>query len=168
MHEKPDLKAQITLRRAQHGDEHVIRDMFYHAIYMPPGEKPLPPEIVEEPRLRLYWQGWGRAGDIAYLAFHTGQPAGAVWVCRFSEAQPGYGFVAADIPELAVAMLPGLRGQGCGTMLLTALLADDELKSCRAVSLSVDKNNPSVRLYVRFGFQIIAEPGDDYLMLKNL
>ena len=36
------------------------------------------------------------------------------------------------------------------------------------ISLSVDKQNPAVNLYLRLGFEVVAEEGTAFTMLKKL
>ena len=70
-------------------------------------------------------------------------------------------------PELSVAVMPGYRGQGIGTRLLNALL-DTASKSYDAVSLSVQADNPALRLYQRLGFEVIEDGGTWFTMRKQL
>lgn len=59
-----------------------------------------------------------------------------------------------------IALLPPWRGQGIGTLLLQALLADAAQAGAAAVQLSVDLRNPARRLYQRLGFVALdEEPG---------
>ena len=68
-------------------------------------------------------------------------------------------------PPRSVVDLPEYRGRGIGTQLLTALLRLLRENGYRQVSLSVQKENPALRLYQRTGFRILAETGTEYLML---
>ena len=59
-----------------------------------------------------------------------------------------------------IALLPPWRGQGIGTALLQALLAEAAREAAAAVQLSVDPRNPARRLYERLGFVALdEEPG---------
>ena len=59
-----------------------------------------------------------------------------------------------------IALLPPWRGQGIGTALLQALLAEAAQDKASAVQLSVDPRNPARRLYRRLGFVALdEEPG---------
>src|SRR6185437_12308747 len=96
------------------------------------------------PEKQKYLAAWGRAGDAAVVAIDgTGQPCGAAWYRLFPEEAPGYGFVAPDIPDLAIGVSPEARGQGVGTLLLKALLADARAHQFQRISLSVDRQNPA-------------------------
>ena len=77
-------------------------------------------------------------------------------------AQPGYGFVDEQTPELTIAVVPSRRGRGYGAELLTSLLAQAKEDGFGAVSLSVEPDNPALALYERHGFEKVmsaAAPG---------
>lgn len=54
---------------------------------------------------------------------------------------------------LEIALVPGLRGHGLGTALLTRVLGD---AGERAVRLHVEPHNPARRLYERLGFVVVG------------
>ncbi len=170
------MKAGFSIRELTPADEPFLWEMLYHAIHVPEGQLPPPRSIVEEPKLAHYVRQWGqRPGDMGFVALvkSTGQPVGAAWLRLFSRLDPGYGFVDENIPELSIAMLPGSRGQGLGTLLLNALLQAAGQKF-QAISLSVSPDNPARRLYERSGFAEVAddsssdEDGSSITMLKRL
>ena len=96
-----------------------------------------------------------------------GHPAGAAWLRLLVGHDRGYGHVDDTTPELAVAVMPGYRGQGIGTRLPIALL-DAAGESYDAVSLSVQADNPALRLYQRFGFEVVEDGGTWFTMRKRL
>jgi len=57
-----------------------------------------------------------------------------------------------------IALLPAWRGQGVGTAILKALMADATAQDT-AVGIMVEKFNPALRLYRRLGFADIADHG---------
>ena len=79
-----------------------------------------------------------------------------------------YGHLGDGIPSLAISLLPEYRGRGIGTQLLHRLLALLRENGFSRVSLSVQKENPALRLYLRAGFRIAAHRGNEYLMLWEL
>jgi GNAT superfamily N-acetyltransferase len=164
------MPAAFTIQPLSAADAPVVWEMLYHAIHVADGAEPPPRSILSEPTLAHYARDWGqRPGDLGFAAIAevSGTPVGAAWVRLFSAADPGYGFVAADIPELSIALLPGYRGQGLGSRLLAALLAAAEAQF-PAVSLSVSKGNAAQTLYARFGFSVIGEDaGGSLLMLRR-
>lgn len=86
------------------------------------------------------------------LSAGCGSPVGAAWYRAFTRQEPGYGFVAADVPELALAVTDGARGPGIGSMLMRELIVAARNDDRRALSLSVALDNPVLRLYERLGF----------------
>lgn len=57
------------------------------------------------------------------------------------------------------------RGQGVGTALLEALIAQAREAGFPGLSLSLDPRNPAVRLYQRLGFEPAATDGSSVVML---
>lgn len=155
------------IRPLTQADEPFLWEMLYHALHVPVGHAPFPPEIVNEPGIARYVQGWGKDGDAGFAAveFATLAPVGAAWVRIFSRDNRGYGFVDDQTPELSIACLPAHRNQGLGTMLLKQLIT-----AClrhNAISLSVSAENPAVRLYRRLGFEVIRQESDSLIMRRD-
>jgi ribosomal protein S18 acetylase RimI-like enzyme len=148
-------------------DEPFLWEMLYQALYIPEGQSALPREVVHLPELSRYVKGWGREGDCGLFVSDTviGQPVGAVWLRLLVGDNKGYGYVNDDTPELGIAVLPEYRGQGIGTQLLTHLFASVCGQS--SISLSVSANNPAVRLYKRFGFEILSKTDESLLMKRD-
>ena len=157
------------LRPISSSDQDFLWEMLYQAVYVPPGSPPLPREIIRQPELAHYVQGWPQPGDLGLIAAEatTGKPLGAAWLRLFAPESPGYGFVAEGIPELSIALLPDCRGQGVGTALLEGLLAAAR-ERYTVVSLSVSAENPAVKLYQRLGFAVCKQEGDSLTMVLKL
>jgi GNAT superfamily N-acetyltransferase len=160
--ESPTLRA--STRPATNADEGFLRQMVYGALYVPPGHPPFPVSVLDQPDVSHYYRGFGRrAGDVGRIAeTRGGEPVGAAWVRHFTSADPGYGYVDDDTPELTIAVLPAHRGQGLGTTLLLDVFA-----GAPRSSLSVDRRNPARRLYERLGFEVVAANGDTLTMLRR-
>jgi len=137
--------------------------MLYEAVnWRDDGAEERPPleELLLQPELARYVSGWGRIGDTAIVALdRLDEPVGAAWFRLFEPEEPGYGFVAADVPELSIAVYPECRGQHMGGLLLGTLVSRARSDGYRAISLSVAEANPARRLYVRHGFEVAAAPG---------
>ena len=160
--------ADLRIRSATPGDEPFLWTALYHAVHVPFGAAPPPPEIVRRPDLACYVSGWMRPGDLGVVAELDGVAVGAAWLRRWSADDRGYGFVDDATPELSMALLPGHRGRGIGTSLLRRLLAESARTSA-TVSLSVSATNPARRLYERFGFVAVGEiKGGSVTMLRRL
>ncbi|WP_310410416.1 GNAT family N-acetyltransferase [Chamaesiphon sp. OTE_8_metabat_110] len=115
--------------------------------------------VQQQPYLALYALNWGRMGDLGYVAsIDDKSHTGAAWLRLWLGEEKGFGYVNDEIPELAIAVLPDYRGQGIGTKLLRHILGTAKI-NYPAVSLSVQANNPVVRLYERTGFMKV--PGSE-------
>ncbi len=140
--------------------------MLFQALHVPEGRSAPPREVVRLPELARYVQGWGREGDRGFLASDsiTGQPLGAAWLRLLVGANSGYGHIDDNTPELSIAVLPEYRGHGIGSQLLTHLLGSVCGQS--SISLSVSADNPALRLYERFGFEVVSQ-SDGSLTMKR-
>jgi ribosomal protein S18 acetylase RimI-like enzyme len=150
-----------VIRRASRSDVPFLRDMLRHAYYWRWGS------LDSIPGSR-YVDGWGRPGDAGVVALDQGFPVGAAWYRLFRPEAPGYGFVDEGTPELTIAVVPSRRGRGFGEQLLSALLERARSEGHAAVSLSVERGSPAVRLYERFGFGVVDERDDTVIMRAEL
>ena len=152
----------MIIREIRPEEHDLLREFLYQAIYLPDGVEPPPRSVVDLPELQVYVTDFGtRPGDYCMVAEAEGKVVGAAW-CRIME---DYGHIDNDTPSLAISLLPEYRGLGIGTQLLNALLLLLRENGYRQASLSVQKENPALRLYQRMGFRIVAEKGTEYLML---
>ena len=160
---------EFHIRPLAPDDELFLWTALYHALHVPPGADPLPPEAVRRPELARYVSGWmTRPGDLGVVAEGGGGPVGVAWLRRWPLGDHGFGFVDDATPELSMALLPGHRGRGIGTALLRRLLAE-AARGSEAVSLSVSESNAARRLYERHGFAVVGSPvGGSVTMLKRL
>jgi GNAT superfamily N-acetyltransferase len=154
--EDPGTGPPFRIAPAGDRDLPFLREMLHEAASWRPDPdgppRPPPAEAVTSPELTRYLDAWGRRGDRALLALHGDRPLGAAWYRLFTADEPGYGFVDEDTPELSVGVLAPERGRGVGAGLLAAALVQAALDGHEQVSLSVEPDNPAVRLYERFGF----------------
>ena len=150
------------IRKIRPEEHNLLREFLYQAIYLPEGMEPPPRSIIDLPELQVYVTDFGtQPGDHCLVAEVERKVIGAAW-CRIME---DYGHIDNDTPSLAISLLPEYRGQGTGTQLLNALLLLLRENGYQRASLSVQKENPALRLYQRAGFRILAEKGTEYLML---
>ena len=133
----------------------LLDEFLYQAIHTEPGEPRPPRAVLADPSLRAYVESFGRVGDVAVCVEEGGEVVGAAW----ARLMRGYGFAGDGVPELAVSVLPGHRGHGVGTALLSFLVERCSELGYPALSLSVQRSNPAARLYERLGFQEVS--GDD-------
>jgi len=92
---------------------------------------------------------------------------GALW-SRFPADDPGYGFVAEDVPELSIAVLAGWRGRGVGSRLLETVAAAAASRGVGAISLSVETTNPARALYASHGFREVSRAAGALTMLRDV
>jgi ribosomal protein S18 acetylase RimI-like enzyme len=157
----------IIIRSLTAADEPFLWETLYQALYVPEGADPFPRDIVKLPEISRYAEGWGRLGDLGFVAVIDETCAGATWIRLLKGANKGYGYVDETTPELTVAVAPAFRGRGIGTKLLARLMAEAKDKY-QAVSLSVSADNPALRLYQRFGFEFMAASGSSLTMIKRM
>ncbi|HWQ01724.1 MAG TPA: GNAT family N-acetyltransferase [Gaiellaceae bacterium] len=149
------------IRHAGTQDIPFMRDMLRHAYYARWGTEADVP-------LERYVAGWGRPGDTALVAIDEFQPVGVAWYRLFPEDEPGYGFVDEDTPELTIAIVPSRRGKGLGEQLLAALLDEARAQGRSEISLSVEPDNPAIRLYEQHGFARVGERAGALVMRATL
>jgi len=150
-----------VIRPAGAQDLPFLRDMLRHAYYARWGSEADVP-------LERYVAGWGRRGDDALVAIDEFQPVGAAWFRLFEADEPGYGFVDANTPELTIAIVPSRRGKGLGEQLLISLLDRAREEGYARISLSVEADNPAIRLYEQHGFTRVGDRAGALVMSAEL
>ena len=155
----------VKIRKMRPDETELLREFLYQAIYLPEGVEPPPRSVLDLPQLRVYIDGFGtRAGDCCVVAEARTKLVGAAW----GRIMEDYGHIDDRTPSLAVSVLPEHRGRGIGTCLLETLLVCLQEAGYPQVSLSVQKDNPALHLYLRKGFAILDEQGTEFLMLRPL
>ena len=145
---------RISTRPTVEGDEETLWLMLYYASHSDDEAGVGPDEIRSNPDLIGYIEGWRQGGRIGMMAESEGAPRGAAWLRTLSDRERANPvFMGIEVPELAIAVLPGQQSQGVGTYLLQTLL--ERADHLPGIVLSVRADNPAVRLYERFGFEIV-------------
>lgn len=94
---------------------------------------------------------------------------GAAWYRLFTPEAPGYGFLDAETPELAIALVYEARGKGVGTQLMHALMTLARKQGHKKTSLGVENNNPGAeRLCRRLGFREFGRDEQGSMMVADL
>jgi GNAT superfamily N-acetyltransferase len=160
----------MPFRLATVADEPFLWTMLYEAAYWNEAEpRPAWETFLADDHNRRYLDDWGRPGDAGVVAItEGGMSAGAAWYRLFAAERPGWGFVAEDVPELSIAVLPALRGKGIGTTLLRALIDEGKRAGFSALTLSASQANPAVRMYERAGFVVVGREGNSVTMVRSL
>ncbi len=155
-----------VIRPLTQADQQILWDMLYQALKT--SETAPSRDILQQPEYARYVEGWGREGDTGFVVSDkaSGEVLGAVWY-RIPEGDAtGRGAGGESIPELAFAVKPGQRKRGLGAALLTQLVKTHPHHS--AISIRASTNNPGVRLYERFGFQIVSDTGGAVTMRREV
>jgi GNAT superfamily N-acetyltransferase len=148
-------------------DIRFLREMLYEAATWGPGERPPIEEVLSDPAISRYIEGWGRADDDALIA-EDGMRVGATWHRLFTDGEPGYGFNSPTIPEITIGVCASARGRGIGTSLLAALIERARDEGHPALSLSVERENRAARFYERLGFVRVGEVANAWTMRLEL
>ncbi len=154
-----------TIRPLRPEEYPLLRDFLYEAIFIPEGVTPPPKEIVDQPELQVYTEGFGsRKGDLCLAAEVSGRVAGAVWVRIMDD----YGHIDDDTPSFAISLYKEYRGQGIGTALMQSMLGLLRDSGYSRASLAVQKANYAVRMYENVGFRTADENEEEYIMVCEL
>jgi ribosomal protein S18 acetylase RimI-like enzyme len=144
-------------------DEPILWDMLFEGLRTFEGATSR--DVLKRPEYARYVEDWGRAGDTGFVVSDkpTAEVLGAVWYRIPMAESQGHG---EPTPELAFAVKPGQRKRGLGAALLTQLVKANPHHS--AISIRAAANNPAVRLYERFGFQIVSDTGGTLTLRREI
>lgn len=159
------MKLDHVIREINESEYSVLNDFLYEAIFIPEGAEPPPRSIIENEELQVYVCDFGKLSDDKCLvAEKDGKIVGAVWTRIMND----YGHIDDSTPSLAISLYRDYRSLGIGTDLMKRML--ELLKNCgyKQVSLSVQKANYAVKLYLDTGFEIISENDEEYIMVRKL
>ena len=138
----------------------LLEDFLYEAIFVPEGFGGEVPRsvIYDDPKCRAAFQGFGTLpDDRAVVATVDGAVVGACWVRTTDE----YGHIDEETPSFSISLLKPFRGHGIGTAMMLRMLDDLRAAGYERASLSVQKENPALRLYERLGFSIVGDGADE-------
>ena len=153
------------IRTISEKEASLLEDFLYEAIFVPEGVPAPPKSIINQPELKLYIHGFGKKKDDIGLVTEIDKKAvGAVWVRIMDD----YGHVDHDTPSFAISLRKDYRGLGIGTALMKEMLRILKGRGYKQASLSVQKANYAVKMYLKTGFEIIDENEEEYIMLCRL
>ncbi|MFS0705473.1 N-acetyltransferase family protein [Cellulomonas sp. 179-A 9B4 NHS] len=159
----------MHLRDATDDDADLLVDLLVEAFNWTGEPRFTRDDVLRDPHTARYLGAWRRPGDLGVVAVADGTPLGAVWARALPADEPGYGWVADDVPELGMAVVAGRRGAGVGSALLAGFLDRARALGWTAVSLSVEDGNTAARaLYERHGFVVVGRNGGSDTMLRAL
>lgn len=160
----------FRIRAAEVDDLPFLLTMLVAAVNFSPDRRAEPGVVLADPRVAGYLAGWPRDGDRGFLAVDdSGLALGASWRRYRTAADPGYGFVSPDIPELTIAVRPAARGGGIGRALLRTVADDARGSGLSMLSLSVEHaNERALGLYLSEGWCPIASDDDAETLVLDL
>lgn len=145
----------LSFRPLLPADQERLWHWLHIALWDPPPAGLRPLEVLQHPGVRIYAEGWGRAGDLGQVALVDGVEAGACWMRQIPDGQ-GLAWIDAATPQLGIALEPQYQHRGIGAQLMRATLSAAREAGIRQVSLTVHPDNPARPLYERCGFQFVA------------
>jgi ribosomal protein S18 acetylase RimI-like enzyme len=155
----------MILREIKENETEILKDFLYEAIFIPEGMELPPREIIEQPELKLYYDGFGIGeADFCIVADDEGKVIGAVWTRIMND----YGHVDEETPSFAISLYKEYRGQGIGTKLMKEMLCLLKEKGYKRASLAVQKANYAVKMYENVGFKVVDENDEEYIMVCEL
>lgn len=159
-----------SIRPARPGDFPFLKEMLFEAIFWrPEADRPLLRDFADDPEFQKLMRGWGnRRGDKAVIAEIDGRSAGAAWYRLWTDEEHSYGYVDEKTPELGMGVRSALRGVGIGRQLLRGLIDEAYYDGYEQISLSVEPDNFSRKLYASEGFVKVGENDGAWTMVKKL
>jgi len=159
-----------SIRPAAPGDGAFMADMLVEAVnWSPEWKKQSRRQVLSTHRTAHYIAGWPRDSDLGVIAESDGERLGAAWLRFFPASDQGYGFVAADVPELTIGVAVHWRGRGVGRALLRAIAEQALSAGIRQISLSVERKNFAQKLYLSEGYVVVdSSDRDSDTMAKDL
>ena len=149
------------IREMREDEYPLLKDFLYEAIFQRDENNLLPKEIIEMPEIRIYIEDFGKKkDDYCLCAVVEDKVVGAVWV-RIIE---GFGCVDSQTPELAIALYKEYRRMGIGRKLMEEMLNLLKEKGYRKTSLSVQKDNYAAEMYLKMGYMVTEDKGEEYIM----
>lgn len=159
----------FSIRPATMEDARLLTDMLVEAANWHPERRRSRDVTLADPAVSHYVAGWPRPGDLGSVAVAAdGSTIGACWLRLLTQADPGYGFVGAGVPELTLGVNPAWRSRGVGRALLRAVVAQAREAGFARISLSCERANFAMNLYRGEGFVTVESGVDADTMVRRL
>ncbi len=162
------MSGEYHLRSASAADAGFLLDMLVEAVNWSPERRLSRATVAADPALTRYIDDWPHPDDLGVVAEADSKPIGAAWLRLFTADDPGYGYLADDIPELSMAVAVGWRRRGIGRALLQEITRRAQTAGHQAISLSVERANLAHHLYTSEGYQVVERGPDSDTMVKEL
>jgi GNAT superfamily N-acetyltransferase len=157
----------IRIRAAEADDAAFMTSMLISAMNWSPENTTSPAALLADPQVWHYIADWPQPDDQGLIAVDDdGRALGACWLRYRPSTRPGFGFIAADVPELTIGVRSDARHTGIGRALLQAMADQARSRGVTQLSLSVEHGNPAAHLYRSEGWRTVkAEPDADTMTL---
>ena len=156
---------EYIIREINQTEYSILDDFLYEAIFIANGAQPPERSIINLPELQVYVADFGKEkDDICFLAEVEGKVVGAVWVRVMND----YGHIEDGVPSFAISLYKEYRGYGIGTALMQRMLCELKQRGYEKASLSVQKANYAVQMYLKVGFEVLNEHEEEYIMVCDL
>ena len=143
----------------------LLKDFLYEAIFQRDDNSLLPRDIIYQPELWQYIEGFDSDQDDCLVAVVEEAPIGAIW----RRILPGgYGNVDDSTPELIISLYQEYRNRGIGTALMEEMLSRLKKAGYRQASLSVQRDNYAYQMYDQLGFRVVQELEGTAIMVCKL
>ena len=160
-----EVDMEYTIRELRKDERAVLDDFLYEAIFIPEGVEAPPRDIIYQPELQVYVEGFGESEhDNCLVAEVSGRVVGAAW----TRIMPDYGHIDDETPSFAISLYKEYRGLGIGTALMRGMLGLLRDRGYKQASLAVQKANYAVRLYKKVGFKTVDENDEEFIMVCRL
>jgi len=158
----------LIIRELKQIEYYLLKEFVYQSIFQRDETNPIPRTALDDPKIKAYYENFGRDGDYCIVAFLNDNPIGCVWTRIIIGDITGFGNIDETTPEFGISLLKEHRGQGIGTRLMESMLTLLRSKGYKRTSLAVQKDNYAIKMYQNIGFKIIKEMDEEYLMLYDL
>ena len=154
-----------TIQEIQKQEYPLLDNFLYEAIFIPEDINPPLKSVIKSPELQVYAGRFRKLeNDRGSVAEVDSKIVGAVWVRVMND----YGHIDDETPSLAISLYKEYRDSGIGTTLMKEILTLLKSHEYSRVSLSVQKANYAVKLYLKIGFEIVRENEEEYIMVNCL
>lgn len=149
-------------------DQAVLWDLLHVALWDPPPAPLRPRSVLDDPRVRIYAECWGRANDVGVIGelASSGAVVGACWM-RVLHGGLGMAYVDDETPQLGIAVFRPFQHRGHGERLMREAIDAARTAGHRRVSLTVHPQNPAIALYRRCGFRDAGRRNTYHLMIAT-
>ena len=156
----------LTFRPLVAADQSRLWHWLHVALWDPPPAGLRPIAVLDDRRVRIYAENWGRPTDVGRVAVVDGVDAGACWL-RLVTGGAGLAYVDEHTPQLGIALSPEYQHKGYGRSLLRTSLQAAWDHGYQQVSLTVHPENPAIALYESCGFRKRELRGTYHLMIAR-